>query len=36
MENENKERIILNDKELKEVTGGMNINAVTRFCAKYS
>ena len=34
MENENKERIILNDEELKEVTGGMNINAVTRFCAK--
>ena len=31
MENENKERIILNDKELKEVTGGISINAVTRF-----
>ena len=31
MENENKERIILNDKELKEVAGGININAVTRF-----
>lgn len=34
MENENKERIILNDKELKEVTGGMNIKTITRFCAK--
>ena len=33
MENENKERIILNDKELKEVTGGAS--ASDKFPAEY-